>query len=290
MVATLFKGLVASILWDIAVVIGQLLPGLFGIPVPAAPEGLNAGYVLLLYVLGGIPLSIVLGEMFVRLRQPFWERTLSIFVFHYLVYGLAQVTEQIIFTPGMSLAFGAVANVLPAVVMALVVAWLWKPTDTSNTFAEAFRGRLGQRGLSDWTWRTVTAWLIYLPIYYLVGRAISPLVAAYYTDAEAQLSLVLPDVQTMVDMQFIRGALFVFAVFPIVVLWRHSVSSLWKWLGLAILVQLAVVPMIVGYWLPFAVRLPHAFELSIDSFAQAYIYTQLLYIAGEDRSGPQQLA
>lgn len=121
-----------------------------------------------------------------------------------------------------------------------------------------------------------TAWLIYLPLYYVVGKAISPWVAAYYT--EASLSLVLPEVQTIVDMQIWRGALFVLIIFPVVVLWRDSMTSLWRWLGLALFVQLAVVPMILGYWLPVAVRLPHAVELAIDSFAQAYIYAQLLFV------------
>ncbi len=43
-------------------------------------------------------------------------------------------------------------------------------------------------------------------------------------------------------------------------------------------------PILLAYWYPPGFRLAHALELTVDSFAQAYLYAQLLFIAPVARS------
>ena len=126
------------------------------------------------------------------------------------------------------------------------------------------------------------AWLIYLPIYRGMGLLISPIVAPLYEAAE--FGLVLPEAGTMVDMQYLRGALYLLAVLPIIVLWRGSRQALWLWIGSAILVQIAATPILLAYWYPLSFRLVHALELVVDSFTQAYVYAQLLFVPAGRRA------
>lgn len=276
--SNLLKGLGASALWQVGYVAGQLVPAAMGLPIPPAPEGINPVTIMLLSIPAGMILTITLGQLFQRLRQPFFQRVLTIFAFNYLIYGLLQVMEQLIFTGGMSLGFGLVSNLLPAATLALAVGALWRPSETDNSAFRALLLYLSERRPGDWLWRLAVAWLIYLPIYYVVGRIISPIVAPYYSTANLGMGLVMPELSTIIDTQLIRGAIFLVAVAPIIVLWQGTQAELWRWLGLAIVVQLVALPMIMAYWLPVSLRVPHGIELIIDSFAQAYIYVQLLFL------------
>jgi hypothetical protein len=272
--AELLKGLAAYALWQVGMIVGQMAGSLLGLPVAQAPEGIDVGLVLLLSVPSGGLLAITLGKLFRQLRQPFGERFLMLFGFNYLIYGVLQVLEQLLFTQGTNLGFGLVSNLFPSLALAWMVARLWPPTDTSNFMRQALR-RYRARWKQGSGWRLVVAWLIYLPIYYIIGKMISPIVAPYYS-ANLGLSLVLPELRAIIDMQVIRGAIFLLAVLPVIIVWPGSPRALWRWLGLGIFVQLAVLPMIMGYWLPSGLRVPHALELTIDSFVQAYLYTKLL--------------
>jgi hypothetical protein len=81
----------------------------------------------------------------------------------------------------------------------------------------------------------------------------------------------------MIGMQFIRGAFYLLSALFIIILWKHSKRSLELWLGFAFFIQIAAIPLIVGYWLPIGLRIPHAIELCIDSFVQAFIYGEILF-------------
>lgn len=270
------RGLLAGIVWQVGLIAGSMVALLLGFEAPSVPPGVDPTLILPLGILVGIPVAIILGELSRRLQQPFVPRVFTLFLFNYLVYGLGQVMEQILFTTTTSLGYGSVSNLVQAALLALAVGALWRPTKAERTFRETLPQFFGARRPVDWAWRLIVAWLIYLPIYWGMGRLVSPLVAPLYKATE--FGLVLPETVAMIDMQYLRGALYLLAVLPIIVLWRGSRRALWLWVGSAILIQIAVTPILLAYWYPLAFRMAHALELIIDSFAQAYLYAQLLFI------------
>jgi hypothetical protein len=92
-------------------------------------------------------------------------------------------------------------------------------------------------------------------------------------------------------MQVLRGAIFLLAVMPL--LWARwgGRSGLWLWVGSVIFVQIANQVIIQAYWLPLGLRIPHAFELLVDSFLQAGFYVWLLYpqLAGSPQQASKRM-
>lgn len=277
------KGLLAGIVWQIGLIIGSLVAPLLGFEAPEVPPGIDPTLILPLGVLVAVPVAITLGELSKRLQQPFVPRVFTLFLFNYLVYGLGQVLEQILFTTTTSLGYGSVTNLVQAAFLAVAVGTLWRPAEGKHRFREGLSRLLAARRPLDWAWRLAVAWLIYVPIYWGMGRLISPLVASLYQAAE--FGLVLPEPVAMIDMQYLRGALYLLAVLPVIVLWQGSREALWRWMAFAILIQIAATPILLAYWYPLSFRLAHALELAVDSFAQAYVYAHLLFVppaAAED--------
>jgi len=274
------KGILAGIVWQVGLIAGSLAAPLLGFEAPPVPPDIDPNLILPLGILAGIPLAITLGELSKRLQQPFVPRVFTLFIFNYLVSGLGQVLEQVMFTTTTNLGFGSASSLIQAALFSLAVGALWRPAQEKRSLLQVLPRYIRARRPADWLWRLIVAWLIYLPIYRGMGLLISPVVAPLYQAAE--FGLVLPEAGTMVDMQYLRGALYLLAVLPLIVLWRGSSRSLWLWTGAAILIQVAALPILLAYWYPPVFRLAHALELAVDSFAQAYIYTQLLFVPGRE--------
>ena len=282
------KGLLAGLVWQVGLIAGAVIAPLLGFEAPPSPPGVDPTLLLPLGVLIGAPVAILLGELNRRLRLPFVPRALVVFLFNYLVYGVGQTLEQVLFTVNASFGYGIVSGLVQAALFALIVAALWRPATTDRVIRDILPDFLRTRRPLDWIWRLAVAWLIYLPIYWGVGRLVSPIVAPLYEAAE--FGLVLPETAAMIDMQYLRGAVYLLAVLPIVALWPGPRRSLWLWLGAGLLIQIAATPILLAYWYPIPFRLAHALELAVDSFAQAVVYAQLLFTpqhaAGEARTSP----
>jgi hypothetical protein len=279
---SLGKGLLAGMVWQIGLIAGSVVASLLGFVAPPVPPGVDATLILPLGVLVGVPVAITLGELGKRLQQPFVPRVLILFLFNYLVYGLAQMLEQILFTTAANLGYGSASNLVQAALLALVVGTLWRPAEIVP-FRERIAHLRGARGPVDWGWRLAVAWLTYVPIYWGMGRLVAPLVAPLYQAAE--FGLVLPETVAMIDMQYLRGALYLLAVLPIILLWHGSRRALWQCLGFAILIQIAATPILLAYWYPLSFRLAHSLELAVASFSQAYVYAHLLFVAPAGPAG-----
>lgn len=271
------KATLASIAGLVGLVVGSLVASALGFPVPSLPENIDTRLVGLLYIPVGVVIAVALGELFMKLEQKFFERFLCIWFFNFLVQHFLQILEQLIFTTMVDFGYSTVSNLFTSAFMSLVVATFWKPEKTSKSLSVELPVFVKRRKASDWAWRLLMAWFAYVLIYYLMGVTISPIVKGYYLDPTMNLGLVLPDLKVILEMQVIRGALYLLAVLPIIILWQKSAKLLWIWVGLAILAQVATL-MALSYWLPLNLRLAHGVELTVDSFAQAYLYVRLLFV------------
>ena len=273
----LLKGIAAALASFIGLILGGVFTSLIGLPTTGVPPQVDMNTLMPRMFLTLVVLSILLGECFQRLYPRYWQRVLSIWLCNYLLYYLLNILDGLLFSPIPHLSTGIVADIFPALLMALVAAWLWKPGTAESPEAGTVRGYFAARRPVEWVWRLALAWLLYPPIYYLMGRVVGPFVQHYYEDPSLDLGLTMPpSVEVLMAMQVLRGALFLLAVLPITFAWRGSKRGLWLWTGSVIFIQIAAQIIFQAYWLPAAVRFPHTLELLADSFLQAGVYALLL--------------
>jgi hypothetical protein len=273
----LLKGAAAAAAALIGLVAGGMMTSLLGLPTPEAPP--QADMVLLMprLFLTLALLSIVLGECHQRWFTRYWHRFLAIWLSNYILYYLLNLLDALLFSPFPNMNTGFVSNLFPALAMAAVVALLWKPKTIASPDADGNRAYFGDRRPADWLWRFALAWLVYPPIYYLMGLVIAPFIKHYYEDPGLNLGLALPpSVGILLAMQVLRGALFLAAVLPLIVAWRGTKGTLWFWLSLVIFSQIAGQIILQAYWLPVGLRIIHVMELLVDSVLQAGVYVLLL--------------
>jgi hypothetical protein len=271
------KGGAAALASFLGLMVGGVVAGMLHLPSPTMPAYISMTILMPLMIISEISIAIVLGECFQRLNLSFWPRLLAIGMNHYLLYYALNLLDGLLFTPMPNMSTGFFSDLFPAFFAAMVIAWLWRPKteiiQAGKIVATFFSGR--QR--SDWAWRLLVAWMIYPPIYYLIGRIAALFTLHYYQDPSLNLGLTLPVVSTLLLMQVLRGLLFLLAVAPILCSWRGGRSGPWLWVGLVIFVQIANQIIVQAYWFPLGLRIPHTIELLVDSFVQAGLYVWLLF-------------
>jgi len=273
----LLKGAIAAAAAFAGMVVGGISTTMLRLPTPGMPPQVDMNTLMPRLFLTQIVIAIVLGECFQGLYQRYWQRLLSIWLCNYLLYYLLNALDALLFSPLPHMSTGIVSNIFPALFMAAVIAVLWRPGTVDSPNNGKVRAYFTARKPIDWAWRLALAWLVFPPIYYLMGRAVAPFVQHYYEDPSLNLGLTMPpSVEVLMAMQVLRGALFLVAVLPIIVPWRGSQRGLWLWVGTVIFIQIAGQGILQAYWLPAGLRIPHSLELLADSFLQAGLYTLLL--------------
>jgi hypothetical protein len=273
----LVKGVAVALASLLGLVIGGLIAGVFHLPSTTLPAYMNMTRLMPLMLISLVSIAIVLGECFQRLNWGYWPRLLSIGICNYLLYYLLNLLDGLLFTPLPHMSTGILSDLFPAFFAAAVIAWLWRPKVDVLPAAKILTTFFSARRWREWTWRFLVAWLIYPPIYYFVGRVAALFTLHFYEDPNLNLGLTLPDLNTLLHMQVLRGALFLIAVMPILFSWQGKRSGLCLWVGSVIFIQIANQIIVQAYWLPLGLRFPHTIELLVDSFAQAGLYVWLLF-------------
>ena len=273
----LLKGAAVALASFLGLLIGGVVTGLLNLPSPTIPATMSMAILMPLMIVSEISIAIVLGECFQRLSWSFWPRMLAVGICHYLLYYLLNLLDGLLYMPLPNMSTGIVSDLFPAFFAAAVIAWLWRPKTDIRRAGEIMATFFSGYQRSGWAWRLLVAWLIYPPIYYLIGRIAALFTLHYYQDPSLNLGLTLPIMSTLLLMQVLRGVLFLLAVMPILGSWRGGRTGLWLWLGLVIFVQIANQIIVQAYWFPLGLRVPHTIELLVDSFVQAGFYVWLLF-------------
>ncbi len=288
----LLKGGAAALASFLGLLTGGVITGLINLPSPTIPAYMSMTILIPLMIVSEISIAIVLGECFQRLNWSFWPRVLAVGICHYLLYYLLNLLDGLLYTPLPNMSTGIVSDLFPAFFAAGVIAWLWPPKTDVRRAGEIMAAFFSARQRPEWAWRLLVAWLIYPPIYYLIGRIAALFTLHYYQDPSLNLGLTLPNMSTMLLMQVLRGVLFLLAVMPILCAWRGARTGLWLWVGSVIFIQIANQIIVQAYWLPLGLRIPHTIELLVDSVIQAGFYVWLLFpmAAGSLRQAPKRIA
>lgn len=134
-----------------------------------------------------------------------------------------------------------------------------------------------------WWWRLLIATVTFMPIYLFFGFLVTPFTMNYYNDSlfglrSAGWGEILP-------ILLLRSFLFLLVCLPIIVSWQGSRRCLFLRLGTSLFFLVGLLYMLTGYWLPLAVRIPHAIEIMLDSFSYSGALVCLLALkpSGRDK-------
>ena len=269
-------------LWRIPVcmlvlIVGQMLGvalvSVLGLELPAIPGGVEEGAQFLMIFPWAIVLALAMAGMAVGLSGRWWQRGAILAAFIYVIYGVGNAIETIIFTTlGGQLAM-AVLHLPPSVLGGLAVALLFAaPSD------EGFRGRAAAF-FSGWRPGKLAARLglavLAFPFFYLLfGMIIAPIVTPYYDRLDF---LVTPPMRTILKVLLLRSVLLLLVSLPVIIGWRMSRGRLIVALGIGHFVSVGLAGLILAPFFPPVLRWTHGIEILADSVCYAAALVWLLF-------------
>ena len=275
------KLLLGAFAFGTGLLLGGMIAGITGLQPPTLPPGMDANATLIT-MLAASPL-MVLALYFVghELAGGWLARTAVLTLFTWIAYTLNNAIEAVFFSSYMTAPCFTLVNFAPAVLFcAAVTAWLFPSLYSDIPFMRAWREYFHQRKPGAWMWRLLVAALVFMPVYYLFGLCVEPLVGDFYRQGD--YGLAAPPLRTLLLVLAGRSILFLFACLPVIIAWRGSVRRLWMSLGFALFVLVGLLYMLAGNWLPVPVRIIHSIEILADSFVYAGLLVWLLAIEPQD--------
>ena len=268
--------LLAAAAFVIAMPFGGLLATLLGFQQPVMPEG-TTGLNSLLYLAQESPLfALTLSLLAVGISGRYMARALTLGLFGWCIYSLNTVIESIAFLnmSPTSAAFTAITFLLPCLACSAVTARLFQPVDPKIGWMTAARTFFNQRSVLSWSWRFITAALVFVPIYLLFGSLVVPFTGEYFR--QQMYGLAMPSQTEVIKVLAIRSVLFLLACLPIIITWQKSNGSLFLSLGFGLFNLVGLLYMLVADYMPLAIRIPHTLEILADSFVHAGLLVILL--------------
>jgi len=204
-------------------------------------------------------------------------RTLILSVFTYIAYTLNNILDASLYVAAYSSSSPfttSLPSIIPSLFCSGVVALLFPPEERGPGFVTASKEFFRRRSAGQWHWRLLLAIAAFVPVYLFFGLLVNPITGEYYRQnmhglQAAEWGQILP-------IQFLRSLLFLLACLPIFIAWQRSESSLFLRLGTAQFILVGLLYMLISYWLPLFVRIPHSLEILADSFMYTGILTWLL--------------
>jgi hypothetical protein len=263
--------------------LGVALVSALGLELPPAPVDIDEGAQSLLLFPAAIVIVVALVGMAVGLAGRWWERWAILTAFIYVIYGVGNAIETVIFTTIGGQLATSVLHLPPSVLGALAVALLFAAPPH-----EGFSGRAAAF-FSGWKPGKLVARLglavLAFPFFYLLfGLMVAPIVTPYYERLDF---LVVPPMQTILKVLLLRSVLLLLVSLPVIVGWRESRGRLIVALGIGHFVAVGLAGLIQAPFFPAVLRWTHGIEILADSICYAAALAWLFFPrrsrAGEER-------
>jgi hypothetical protein len=268
------KGVVTSIGAMIGLRLGSFIASSLGIQTPALPKDFNIGSMLTFRVIAGSFFYVLLGVLFIRLRQKKMMILLLSFFFNYVVVNLLNFIEAHYFTTMISLPYNMISAVGESIIVAICLSLLFNSKDPIPYFSQVFTEWLSRFNRVSLFMRLIVCWLSFIIIYFAMGLIVVPIVTPYYQSGS--FGLQIPSLQTIILLQLGRGALMLLFSLPLMVLWQNARLSFFLWFGSILFLKDVILGLLAASWFPVILRVVHGLELTADSFLLAGVYTILL--------------
>lgn len=280
------KLVVGAFAFMVGLMVGGMLAGMTPFPAPTLPPAMDANAAMMAMVASSPLLVLALFWLGRRLVGGWLIRSLLLALFVWIAYLLNNVIEGVIFSSYLTSPWYNLITFTPAVLFcAGITAWLFPSTQRNQSFGAAWQAHFRQYSPKAWGWRLVSAALIFMPIYYLFGLIVAPLVVDYYRQGD--FGFALPPLTTLLPVLLGRSVLFLVAVLPLIVAWSGSRRTLWLSLGFALFVCVGLLNLLAANWISVEVRALHLTEILADSLVHAGALVWLLARpSGQQRTSP----
>lgn len=271
----------------IALVVGQMLGAalvaVLGLELPAIPGGAEQGPQALMIFPWAFVLALAMAIIAVGLAGRWWERWVILAAFVYVIHGVGNAIETVIFTTIGGQWATVVLHLPPSVLGGLAVAILF-PTPSDD----GFRGKAVQF-FAGWkpaklTVRIGLAVLAFPFCYLLFGMMVAPIVTPHYDRLDF---LVTPPMQTILKILFLRSVLLLLVSLPVIITWRESRGKMIAALGIGHFVAVGLAGLILAPFFPPVLRWTHGVEILADSICYAALLVWLLF-PRSNRVGEEQ--
>lgn len=268
------KLILCGIAFFVGTMLGGMIATMFGLTLPAPPQGADMSSVQLYMALTAPLLALALVVLARGLAGNFWTRALVLAFFMWIAYTVNTQLEATIVSTYAGLSFAVVSGLVAALCCGLMVAFLFPPKASSVSARAAIQNYFARHNAVGWVWRLGVAAVVFMPIYFFFGLLVLPFTGEYYQ--QQMFGLVAPTLETLLPILFTRSVLFLLACLPIIVLWQKADRALFWRLGLALFLLVGFVIMLYATWLPLYVRFPHTLEILADEFVYAGALVLLL--------------
>lgn len=279
---SLIKGIIVGIVTLVGALLGLSLGLMIGIDMTNPVLLLEELFSILLFLSMISITAILIGELFKQLNQPFTERVISIFMYHFFFFYLLRMFDGFLSNTKSINFYEILGHILAAIFFSIAVALLWKPRHEQARFFEKLTDYFKYKNLKKWLFGYVIATISFALIYYLTSWLISPFIEPFYNDLGNYYGENIFNFYTLLLAKIIVGALFVLVLMPIFVLSKMSKTSLLFWIGFPIFMQAAVYPTSVEVWLPLGMRFPFLIQQTVLTYLMAIILVQLFYVPNEN--------
>ncbi len=264
-----WKIAVSAFAYAIGLIVSRITFSLLNLLPPRMPQQADestAGYYLFA---GSFILAAGITPLVKKIPGSSWLRWLIVTAFLYISFGINNPLEDSIYSTAEGALMMIPILLLPCVVLAGALVFLFTPPQKAVDFMEASLRFFKARSSGEWTWRILAAIAAFPLVYFVFGIAVSPLVADYYRQGVADL--ILPNVGTILFTEFVRSGLYLLAALPVLIVWNGSKRELIVNLGLALAVLGATFEIVLAFQLPPVLRVIHSLEIFTDAFVYSYL-------------------
>ncbi len=240
------------------------------------PEGVDQASAALALLLVSPLLAAALAWIAGGLAGSWLSRTLILAGLTYVAYTLNNVLDAALYLTAYAStsASTTISALVPSLLCGAIVAWLFPPQEKGPGFTAAWQTFFRRRSPGQWLWRLLLAAIAFMPIYLLFGLLVNPITGDYYR--QNMYGLNAPGWDEILPVLFVRSLLFLLASLPVIIAWQKSERALLLRLGATHFVLVGFLYMLISYWLPLFVRIPHALEILADSFVYVAVLVWLL--------------
>jgi hypothetical protein len=270
----LWRILVCALVYAAGLVTSRIAFLASGIRPPRMPEQADesiAGYYLFI---GSLVLAIGLAPIARRIAGKYWARWLILAVFLFVSFDVNNSIEDSIYSSTEGILWMIPILLWPCVLLAGALTFLFPPRSPAGTLPARLDLCFKGHSFGQWIGRVLVAVAAFPAVYFVFGIIVSPIVGEYYRQGVSDL--VLPAVEVILGVQFLRSLLFLLAALPVLWAWSGSRRQLIWFLGLAFFVLGATFEIVLAYQLPLVLRVTHSIEILADSLVYAWFLVTLL--------------
>jgi len=271
------KLIVCGLAYFIGLIISGMITVVFHLPQPPLPEGVDQASAAMGFLLVSPLLAFALVLIARNIAGGWLTLTLILSALTYVAYTLNNMLDASLYLTtyaSTSPFMTSLPTIVPSLFCGGVAALLFPPKEKGESFVTTWKAFFSRRTPVQWLWRLLLASSVFMPVYLLFGLLVNPFTGEYYR--QNMYGLKAAGWDQILPILFVRSLLFLLACLPIFIAWQKSERSLFLNLGTAQFILVGFLYMLMSYWLPLSVRIPHSLEILADSFVYTGMLTWLL--------------